>query len=107
MGVEPKCKNLNYFKNVLSGENCYGSTLRAKENASYIPSLTTVVFNNCEKLYDHQRETLNIHENMDFYWIPNEKLKFRVGDKVQFSKVYKNNNSISSDRIRKIILTNF
>lgn len=53
MGVEPKCKNLNYFKNVLSGENCYGSTLRAKENASYIPSLTTVVFNNCEKLYDH------------------------------------------------------
>lgn len=42
MGIIPKFKNLNYFKNVLkkkkknvlSGENCYGSTLRARENAS-------------------------------------------------------------------------
>lgn len=46
MGVIPKFKNLNYFKNALSGENCYGSTLRARENASWIPNLTSAVFNN-------------------------------------------------------------
>lgn len=46
MSVIPKFKNLNYFKNVLSGENCYGSTLRARENASWIPNLTSAVFNN-------------------------------------------------------------
>lgn len=33
-------------KNVLSGENCYGSTLRARENASKIPNLTSAIFNN-------------------------------------------------------------
>ena len=49
MGIIPKFKHLNYFKNVLSGENCYGSILGVRENASYIPSLTTAVFNNCEK----------------------------------------------------------
>lgn len=34
MGVILKFKNLNYFKNVLSGENWYGSTLGARENVS-------------------------------------------------------------------------